>query len=66
MYIQGRGVPQDDFMAVLQFSQAAFMGHAAAQNQLGLRYVMGRGISQDYTEAFKWFTKVAKQGDAEA
>ena len=42
------------------------MGHAEAQNKLGLCYYSGAGVMKDYPEAIKWFKMAADQGDASA
>jgi len=38
IYKQGKGVPQDDALAIHWFRKAAEQGQAGAQNQLGLLY----------------------------
>ena len=52
--------------AVKQFAAAANLGHAEAQNQLGLCFAKGEGVKQDDAEAIKWFRKAAEQGFAES
>ena len=52
--------------AVKQFATAANLGHAEAQNQLGLCFAKGEGVKQDDAEAVKWFRKAAEQGFAES
>ena len=66
MYLEGRGVQQDDGEAVKLFGQAAEQGHAAAQNNLGAMYYNGRGVQQDDEGAVKWYRLAAEQGDATA
>ena len=52
--------------AFTYFLPAAKMGHADAQNKLGLCYYSGSGVLKDYQEAIKWFKMAADQGDASA
>ena len=52
--------------AVKQFAAAANLGHAEAQNQLGLCFAKGEGVKQDDAEAIKWFKMAAEQGYASA
>ena len=42
------------------------MGHARAQNNLGIRYRNGEGVKRDYAKAVKWFRKAAEQGHVDA
>ena len=44
------------------YKQAADLGYAPAQNDLGILYGKGQGVKQDYAEALKWFQKSADQG----
>ena len=52
--------------AVKQFAAAANLGHAEAQNRLGLCFAEGKGVKQDDAEGVKWFRKAAEQGIAES
>jgi TPR repeat protein len=45
------------------FRQAASMGNAKAQYELGLCYQGGFGLDQDLTQCFNWYTKSAAGGD---
>ena len=54
MYLNGRGVPQDDAEAVKWHRLAAEQGYASAQFNLGVMYLNGRGVPQDDAEAVKW------------
>ncbi len=47
MYLEGRGVPQDDAEAVRWHRQAAEQGLAEAQFSLGGMYLDGRGVPED-------------------
>ena len=48
------------------FRQAAEMGHAGAQSNLGVYYENGWGVPKDAAEAVKWFRAAAEQGHAVA
>jgi len=41
---------------------AADRGHAASQNEFGLRLAGGLGVPSSFEEARKWFTKASQQG----
>ena len=66
MYADGRGVPENDTVAVKWYRLAAEQDYAEAQVNLGLMYVKGEGVRQDYSEAVRWFRKAAYQGHADA
>ena len=66
MYVQGRGVPQDDAEAVGWYRRAAEQGDADAQTRLGAMYARGRGALQDDVEAVSWFRRAASRGYANA
>ena len=66
MYFNGDGVEQSDERAVYWYRQAAELGHAQAQDNLGWMYGMGRGIEQDDAQAVYWFRMAAEQGFANA
>jgi uncharacterized protein len=66
MYINGKGVSQDDAEAVMWFRLAAEQGFADAQFNLGIAYLSGRGISQDDEEAVNWFRPAAEQNQVAA
>ena len=48
------------------FQEAAELGHAAAQYELGVAYSLGLGIEQNHEESMKWYRKAAEQGHEEA
>jgi hypothetical protein len=53
--------------AVKYYREAAELGNAAAQNNLGNCYYGGYGVTKkDYAEAVKWYLKSAEQGNAVA
>ena len=59
-----RSKPPDYVNAALWYRRAAEMGHAAAQNDLGVLYRDGLGVSRNYAEAVAWFRKSAAAGNA--
>ena len=66
MYRKGLGVPQDDQRALSLFRDAASMGNAEAQFNLGGMYALGQGVAVDMREARKWMRKAADGGNAGA
>ena len=62
MYIQGRGLPQDDAEAVRWYRLAADQGEAQARQNLETMYHEGHGVPQDNAEAVRWFRLAADQG----
>jgi TPR repeat protein len=63
LYVEGRGVQQNDVEAIRWFRVAAEQGDAYAQCGLGTEmYVGGHGVEPDYSEALKWYRKSAEQG----
>jgi len=61
-----KGVTRNPAKAVELYRQAANMGDAEAQYQLGTCYDLGNGVAQDYKQAVHWYTKAANQGYATA
>ena len=66
MYIEGRGVPQDDAEAVKWLRLSAEQGYAEAQSNLGVMYAEGQGVPQDLEQALKWFIIGDALGEKEA
>ncbi len=66
LYARGRGVAQDDTVAVEWFRKAARQGYAPAQNDLGTMYEQGRGVERDDVQAVRWFRAAAESGRAAA
>ena len=62
MYVQGRGVRQDDAQAVQWYRKAAEQGLAEAQYNLGVMYAKGEGVRQNYKIAKEWFGKACDNG----
>ena len=65
MYLNGRGVPQDDVVAVKWSHKAAEQGDADAQSLLGAMYERGRGVPQDFIQAHMWFNLAASRSSGE-
>ena len=61
-YHGNNGVKIDYAEAIKWYRKAALMGHADAQNYLGVCYDLGRGLNEDDVEAVKWYRKSAAQG----
>lgn len=66
MYINGKGVAEDDAEAIEWFRLAAEQGFADAQFNLGIAYLSGRGVSRDDEEAVRWFRPAAEQNQVAA
>jgi serine/threonine protein kinase/TPR repeat protein len=66
LYLQGRGVGQDDAEALRLFRLAADRGHAKAQLSVGEMHATGRGVARDEAEAGRWYQKAAAQRDSDA
>ena len=66
MYLEGRGVTQDETEAANWFRKAAEQGYVDAQHKLGWMYEWGQGVLEDRAEAATWYRKAAEQGDAVA
>lgn len=62
----GKGVPGDDFEALVYLRKSASQGYAKAQAALGQRYKSGRGVEQDIVEGLLWLEKAAEQGELTA
>ena len=65
-HAEGRGVVQDDVLALRCYRNAADRGHARAQYQLGRMLGQGRGVTRDYDKAVAWYRRAAEQNLAEA
>ena len=61
MFEKGQGVKQDYAKALLRYLNAAVMGHASAQDNLGCMYLHGRGVKQNYSKALSWFRSAAEK-----
>lgn len=65
-YERGRGVAQDESMAIHWLERAADGGLDVALFQLGLRYKAGRGVAVDGLKAHRLLRAAAAQGHREA
>jgi hypothetical protein len=57
LYLEGKGVTQDNKKAARWNRKAEGQGHAEAQARLGVMYGFGQGALQDYNEAARWTRK---------
>lgn len=53
-YRDGKGVKQNDAIALAWFEKAAVQGDSAAQSSVGGFYAVGRGCRKDYAKAYFW------------
>ena len=65
-YYYGNGVRQSYYEAVKWYTQAAEMGHADAQCDLGNCYYYGEGLPENYERSVYWYEKAAEQGNVRA
>jgi TPR repeat protein len=61
-YENGEGVPRDRLRAAALYCEAARLGDAEAQYNLGWMYANGRGVPRDDTLAAYFFHAAAEQG----
>ena len=66
MYMNGRGVKQDDAKAMEWAQIGAKAGNANAQNDVGFLNSTGRGTKMDEPQALRWYLAAAEQGLAVA
>jgi TPR repeat protein len=66
LYDQGKGVPQDNALAIQWYQKAAEQGLPQAQVNLGIMYQEGQGVKQDYIRAYFWYALADSQGDGQA
>ncbi len=66
MYLDGRGVEQNDREAFNWLKKASDQGDADSATNLGYLYEQGKGVEQNPQEAFKWYKKAAENGNAGA
>lgn len=66
LYDQGKGVPQDNALAMQWYQKAAEQGLPQAQINLGIMYEQGQGIKPDYAQAYFWYVLADTQGDSQA
>ena len=65
-YEHGEGVPKDPARAIALYCEAARLGDAGAQFNLGWMYANGRGVGRDDALAAYFFRAAAAQGDEHA
>ena len=66
MYMNGRGVKQDDAKGLEWAQVGAKLGNVQAQNDVGFLLGMGRGAKKDEEQALRWYTSAADHGSAVA
>src|SRR5450631_3192964 len=66
MYMNGKGVKQDDAKGLEWALVGAKLGNVQAQNDAGFLYGMGRGAKKDEELALRWYTVAADHGNAVA
>jgi len=64
LYRSGRGVDQDDALALKWMKAAAAQDHVKAQFNLGKMYLSGRAGPADVAAAKPWLQKAAARGHA--
>jgi TPR repeat protein len=62
LYLEGKGVAQDDIEANKWFQRAAEQGDATSQFLLATAYVRGTGVAKDSAAAVHWFRLSAEGG----
>lgn len=62
-YMEGKGVDQNDDLALDLWLKAANAGHIHAQFNVGLAYYLGISFEKNYTQARYWFEQAAKHND---
>jgi TPR repeat protein len=66
LYDQGKGVPQDNALAMQWYRKAAEQGLPQAQVNLAIMYEEGQGVPPDYAQAYFWYALADGQGDSQA
>ena len=66
LYDQGKGVPQDNALAMQWYRKAAEQGLPQAQVNLAIMYEEGQGLPPDYAQAYFWYALADAQGDGQA
>lgn len=59
-YDKGRGVTENDVMAVKWYQKSAEQNYAKAQYQLAKCYVKGEGVTKDVAKGKMWLMKAVK------
>jgi TPR repeat protein len=66
MYLEGRGIGQDDGEACFWIRKAAKLGYSDAQALLGEMLELGHATPRNPEEAAEWLSKAAYEGDEDA
>jgi TPR repeat protein len=66
LYMEGKGVKQDQQKAFELFQKAASMGNSSAQVNVAVLYAWGEGITHDKMKAYDNFKKALISGKSEA
>jgi TPR repeat protein len=66
MYMNGRGVAQNNSEAVKWYRLAAEQGKVGVQWLLGWMYEDGIFVAQNYQESLRWYRLAADQGDSDS
>lgn len=66
LYANGRGVAQDDAVAVMWYRKSADQGNPLAQGNLAYMLSNGLGTQKNEEEAIEWYRKASNQGSAVA
>lgn len=66
MYLQGKGVEQDDVMAAKWFLEGAKNGDIQACVNIAILYFEGRGVKQDLEKAYAWGSLAAFKNNKNA
>jgi hypothetical protein len=64
LHLDGKGVRQDETVAVQWFRKSAVLGRADSAHNLGVIYERSRGTLRDPQEARRWYAIAAEQGYA--
>jgi TPR repeat protein len=62
LYMEGKGVEQNDATAFMWLQRAANQGNAEAQYDVGASYMAGLGVDKNEAEGARWFERAANQG----
>ncbi len=63
MYEDGRGVSQNQAIAVSWYQRSAENGHSSGMFNLGQAYENGLSVPQDYAQAYKWYNDASQAGN---
>lgn len=66
LFLEGRGVPENEKQAAALYRKAAEKGDRLAHNNLGILHILGRGVPKDLTAAHNWFRLGAALGSTGA